>query len=519
MQLSQKIEGYTMVLFLAFIASVLLAGFSLYDNGTVAAERIRIQNTTDATAYSTVNVISRDMNFIAYTNRSMVANQVAIGQMVGLSSWFHMLDQSADNLDTVAKITYLFPPVGAFVNRITSAIRQATELAKNFVDKAATAVIDYGLEYILTILSGAQDAFQVATFDMALATFNEVSKANDVDIKKGLVASAYSMVKLVESWENEIERNNVASSKSGKANKRKTKRFREFANVVSSSRDRFTQNRSYNWLNPIGIDIGIVAYKLSIQKKGGSDFMQVKAKNKKFQWEWTAMDTVSVWQDAKWIGTCSKWGVSYPCQKHKYFEMVPLGWGAGHALNEDRNGNKKQFYYSNYSGSKQASFYDKGMQTKPLTKLKSWGNGAFTNRYAAYPAAAYDVGNNRANTKGLRSFYDLKSDIKKDTGPNLVTMLMKPRNKMQLQETLDDDDSKYNRSQLMQIEEQGSVMNDHTYGLSKAETYFSRPRDIWERKDTYREYGNLYNPFWQTRLIETGAEERAAAIISAAVSK
>ena len=56
---------------------------------------------------------------------------------------------------------------------------------------------------------------------------------------------------------------------------------------------------------------------------------------------------------------------------------------------------------------------------------------------------------------------------------------------------------------------------DPLYGVAKAETYFSRPRDLWERSDKYREYGNLYNPFWQTRLIDTTATERFAAVLAA----
>lgn len=101
-----------MVLFLAFISSVLLAGFSLYDNGTVATERIRMQNTADATAYSTATVLARDMNFIAYTNRGMVANQVIIAQIIGMSSWIHMLDMFAERIDTIMDYVQIVAWVG-----------------------------------------------------------------------------------------------------------------------------------------------------------------------------------------------------------------------------------------------------------------------------------------------------------------------------------------------------------------------------------------------------------------------
>ncbi|MCL1080166.1 hypothetical protein D5R81_19105 [Parashewanella spongiae] len=76
--------GYASVLFLAVFAAIALAVFSLYDTGIVASERIRMQNTADNVAYSTTNMVTRDMNIIAITNRAMVANQVAIGQIVAL---------------------------------------------------------------------------------------------------------------------------------------------------------------------------------------------------------------------------------------------------------------------------------------------------------------------------------------------------------------------------------------------------------------------------------------------------
>jgi len=101
----------------------------------------------------------------------------------------------------------------------------------------------------------------------------------------------------------------------------------------------------------------------------------------------------------------------------------------------------------------------------------------------------------------------------------MVALLNKKLNAVRVQETLDKTDSNYNRSSLLEIEEDGSILNDTLYGLAKAETYFSRPRDLWIREDGHREYGNLYNPYWQTRLIDTTDIERAAAITVAHLIK
>ena len=46
------------------------------------------------------------------------------------------------------------------------------------------------------------------------------------------------------------------------------------------------------------------------------------------------------------------------------------------------------------------------------------------------------------------------------------------------------------------------------FTLSKGQAYFSRPRDLWRRKDNKIEHGNLYNPFWQPQLAKTTSDER-----------
>jgi hypothetical protein len=46
---------------------------------------MELQNAADGVAYSVAIPEARDLNFMAYTNRAMVANEVAIGQAVGLA--------------------------------------------------------------------------------------------------------------------------------------------------------------------------------------------------------------------------------------------------------------------------------------------------------------------------------------------------------------------------------------------------------------------------------------------------
>lgn len=76
-----------MVFVLLFLGVVSLSLVFLYKAGKITSEKMQVQNAADAAAYSVSVIEARDLNFLAYTNRSMVANEVAIGQLVGMASW------------------------------------------------------------------------------------------------------------------------------------------------------------------------------------------------------------------------------------------------------------------------------------------------------------------------------------------------------------------------------------------------------------------------------------------------
>lgn len=80
-------SGQVMILVTILAIVLLLAGLLVYNVGRVNLVRTRLQNTADSAAYSSAVLMARAYNFTAYSNRAMVANQVAIAQMVSLASW------------------------------------------------------------------------------------------------------------------------------------------------------------------------------------------------------------------------------------------------------------------------------------------------------------------------------------------------------------------------------------------------------------------------------------------------
>jgi hypothetical protein len=82
---SQK--GQAMVFSLLFLAVAVMTLLILYNQGQLVKNRIQLENAADAAVYSQAKLAARNLNFAAYTNRAMVANEVSIGQMVALLSW------------------------------------------------------------------------------------------------------------------------------------------------------------------------------------------------------------------------------------------------------------------------------------------------------------------------------------------------------------------------------------------------------------------------------------------------
>ncbi|MCE9641560.1 MAG: hypothetical protein K8S22_15685, partial [Betaproteobacteria bacterium] len=48
--------------------------------------------------------------------------------------------------------------------------------------------------------------------------------------------------------------------------------------------------------------------------------------------------------------------------------------------------------------------------------------------------------------------------------------------------------------------------------LAKSEAYFARPGDLFGRGDGKAEYGSLYSPYWQARLLPNSFAEQAVSL-------
>ena len=101
----------------------------MYNTGQKITDKTVVANAADAAAYSAGIWTSRHLNYMAYTNRAMIANHVGTGHFVSYVGWLRYVQNSTRKL---SKLTSWIPYVGA-------AVHAANEYAEGLVDVAESA--------------------------------------------------------------------------------------------------------------------------------------------------------------------------------------------------------------------------------------------------------------------------------------------------------------------------------------------------------------------------------------------
>lgn len=99
----------------------------MFNTGQKITERSLVANAADAAAYSGAVWTARHLNFIAYSNRAMIANHVAVGHFVSYVSWVRYIN---DSLEAIDRVTQWIPYVGQYVDlaeQISAQVRDVTE--------------------------------------------------------------------------------------------------------------------------------------------------------------------------------------------------------------------------------------------------------------------------------------------------------------------------------------------------------------------------------------------------------
>jgi hypothetical protein len=154
---------------------------------------------------------------------------------------------------------------------------------------------------------------------------------------------------------------------------------------------------------------------------------------------------------------------------------------------------------------------------------QSWG-GAFVNPLTIAPAGiqtAAGPGGSLDSNAGLRigpigSYLDVQnrgqasSTANQNTsGPELVIEVRKTADTIRTSTTMSIGGGAGGRLYL-----EDGTEGSHVKAISKAHAYFSRPKKLFPRPDGKTEYGSLYSPYWQARLLPNSLLEQGASILT-----
>lgn len=87
MQALPAMQGQALVLALFLLAAGAAGLIQLFNSGQAIQDKTRLTHAVDAAAYSGALVQARALNFLGYTNRALVAHQVAMAHLVTLAAW------------------------------------------------------------------------------------------------------------------------------------------------------------------------------------------------------------------------------------------------------------------------------------------------------------------------------------------------------------------------------------------------------------------------------------------------
>src|SRR3954470_4463307 len=158
---------------------VLLAALAMYSMGQLASTRMKLQNTADAVTYSAALTQARDLNFSAYMNRAVIANQVAVAQFVGLTGWARNVKDVYNGSYTSISDALANMSTLSALWTVPSNVARPVANALNSTFNAIGPVTVKVLDVLIDLLTGAAQAYHYGMAITIPQTVADVLEAND----------------------------------------------------------------------------------------------------------------------------------------------------------------------------------------------------------------------------------------------------------------------------------------------------------------------------------------------------
>ncbi|RUO21240.1 hypothetical protein CWE08_06570 [Aliidiomarina iranensis] len=244
------------------LAALLMAGLAfallqVVELSQQVQKQTEIEQVAQYAAEALGIIAARDLNIKAISNRAMVANEMAIGQIIGFHTWYEMTRETSTNM---ALISAWIPYVNSVTFQIARLLNQLQQPMRTGI-QAALAL----QRAVISGLSGFQWAFHQAAWLSSIATATDIVEGTEKDLEirllnhQTLVDAEYLWLRM-------------------QKHSRDLEHQEDYAQMVSDSRDSFSERRTYSWVNVLGS---------KVYRAGGSE---IKVNNQG-QLVWQSLDT------------------------------------------------------------------------------------------------------------------------------------------------------------------------------------------------------------------------------------
>lgn len=443
--------GQALPLGLFFMLGSAVVMYFMFNSGRVVDEKLRITNAADSAAYSVAVLEARALNFDAYSNRAIVANQVAIAQAVSLASWIHYFDTGVDNADALADVasSWIYDPeeyprlaslVAAFggtayLDHVTGGV---TDGAVRVLDEGLAAIVS-AHDLVSQALSQSQSIIHTAlSAGAAQRTLaNEIVHRIDPAMSAELIVTGHGFDAFTKAYRKD--------DPDGDGRGR-------LAETVLRSRDAFTAERRWSIDGP---DIWPLQRNVELKRRGGTDLINYD--------EWRAIDTLEH-QGQRLRKGSWRW------------RRTSLAWGAAEADSDDG---------ASGTGFHGGTYADNRRTTKMYAEPSMLDLDELGARFSGLPTT--------------RDLARLEPSQSARTGVSL--RVSKPGGSLRMS---GGNSVVQPSGRLRQFN--AAPPGEEMAALSRAEVFFDR---IDERRDGGREYPSLYSPYWEVRLVSPTADDRA----------
>lgn len=450
----RRARGQALIYGLFMLGAGVTALYFLFNTGQLVAEKSKLVNTADAVAYSAGVMHARALNFDAYTNRALIANEVLIAQAVSIAAWTRHVALHAENVPVLGCYSQYAVPIAlrlvdytplCFALSVGQIGQGAGDVAQSVHAIAQQAV--RASEAAKTVLQGAQQAMAAAFIPARATVMQQVADANYA----GEGAVRVDPLPLTDGYLLFEGQPFVQTYRGGQR-----ERFKSVA-VTAAYKDGFVERRSWSDRSQPNLAC-LLAPGGEFKRRGATAMVGLD--------EWRAVDTASL---HSWY---PRWGLFGPrCRDNP---ELALGYGAQHA-GQDAN------------GPGDASLGD--VRDNP----------------AALALAEADPGIWRYS--GLPGFADLSAPALARLDPRLTFSVLLTRKKADVR-TSDGASTIRPSGRLAIYHDQ--LASGRMSAVATSEVFFQRPQ---ARTDGKSELASLFNPYWQVHLISTSAPDVAAAML------